>query len=54
MLFGYWTTGFVGMCLLKETKQKKEKIPEIAFGLQAPSVLCFREGEKQNLAVFLR
>ena len=33
MLFGYWTTGIVGMCSLKETKKKKEKIPEINFWL---------------------
>lgn len=25
MLFGYWTTGIVGMCSLKETKKEKEK-----------------------------
>lgn len=53
MLFGYWTTGSVGMCSLREAKKEKTPTITLAFGLQALSVLCLREGEKQSPAVLL-
>ena len=46
MLFGYWTTGIVGMCSLKETKKKKEKIPEISFWLAGTFCTVLQRGCK--------
>lgn len=55
MLFGDWTTGSVRVSSLRERKKRERSLKiALAFGLQALSALCPREGEpKQSLAVLL-